>query len=346
MLFGGQFLIPVSASKGCHENRNYDKSKYHLSAKYDDLATLYQKVIELVNISTLSKIDPLFYLDPNLDWSINLHFKSSSDKFKLLIFGKGRNDTTLVEFWYRASWKDHNCKNYDSDFDDIYEYEQCKKTGHKWDECFNCIHEKFVLRIKIGNFSNLMDPDGDGLNSKLEYQIGTNPYNPDTDGDGMPDGWEYYHGLNPLLNDSLGDPDLDGLTNLQEYQIGTHPMILDTDNDGIPDGWEYYHGLNPLLNDSLGDPDLDGLTNLQEYQIGTHPMISDTDNDGLSDGTEVNFTYTNPLLWDTDQDGMPDGWEVNVGLNPLLFDSQLDPDNDMVDNLHEYLAGTNPFDVY
>jgi hypothetical protein len=48
---------------------------------------------------------------------------------------------------------------------------------------------------------------------------------------------------------------------------------------------------------------------------------------------------------DTDNDGMPDGWETANGLNPSSdADAQEDPDGDQIDNLSEYLAGTDPWD--
>jgi len=68
------------------------------------------------------------------------------------------------------------------------------------------------------------DPDGDGLTSLREYQLGTNPKNADTDGDGMPDGWEVQHGLDPKVDDCDADPDRDGWTNCQEYVGRTDPM--------------------------------------------------------------------------------------------------------------------------
>jgi alpha-tubulin suppressor-like RCC1 family protein len=104
----------------------------------------------------------------------------------------------------------------------------------------------------IANFliiSALADPDGDGLPTWRERDLGTNPNNADTDGDGMPDGWEVNHNLNPLVNDASADPDGDGFTNLQEYQNGTDPFdyfngasfnlsILSGDGQsGPPGGW-------------------------------------------------------------------------------------------------------------
>ena len=89
----------------------------------------------------------------------------------------------------------------------------------------------------ISNFliiTAFADPDGDGLPTWQEREIGTNPNLADTDGDGMPDGWEVNNGLNPLVNDANADADGDGFSNLYEYQHGTNP------ND-------YYNGALPTL---------------------------------------------------------------------------------------------------
>lgn len=84
------------------------------------------------------------------------------------------------------------------------------------------------------------DPDGDGLLTWQERELGTNPNLADSDGDGMPDGWEINNNLNPLVNDATTDSDGDGFTNLYEYQHGTNP------ND-------YYNGAQPTLAIVSGD---------------------------------------------------------------------------------------------
>ena len=70
----------------------------------------------------------------------------------------------------------------------------------------------------------------------------------------------------------------------------------------------------------------------------------DLDNDGLENFYELGTYNTNPLDNDTEGDLMPDGWEINYTLNPLVDDSNGDPDIDLLINVYEYGNGTNPRD--
>jgi alpha-tubulin suppressor-like RCC1 family protein len=78
----------------------------------------------------------------------------------------------------------------------------------------------------------LGDPDGDGLTTKEELTLGTNPFNPDTNGDGIGDGTAVRVGVSPTSLDTDGD----GLTNAVEKTKGADPLRADTDGDGVSDG--------------------------------------------------------------------------------------------------------------
>ena len=103
------------------------------------------------------------------------------------------------------------------------------------------------------------DADGDGVNNRDEYLLGTNPHNPDTDGDGISDGVERANGSNPLLASSK-----------PEFAGATWPSGADLDGNGLPDAWEVrYRAFNLPPN---GDADGDGASNAQEAKWGTDPF--------------------------------------------------------------------------
>lgn len=174
-----------------------------------------------------------------------------------------------------------------------------------------------------------LDPDGDGLTSLEEFEVGTSPLVADsdfdgvpdgiqfgdTDGDGLTDGYEMENGLDPAVDDAGLDGDGDGLTNLEEFQQGTDPDNPDTDLDGLNDG--------------------------DEVSLGTLPLDNDTDSDGVLDGDEVTRGI-DPRMVDSDGDGLPDNVEIQNGLDPAVPDSLLDPDGDGRDNFQEVQDLTDP----
>jgi len=173
-----------------------------------------------------------------------------------------------------------------------------------------------IEALDAGYSNNLVQSD-------LVVYIGSD----DSDLDGLPDDWEYWNGLNLWdPGDALSDNDLDGLSNLQEYSNQTSPNDPDSDDDLMIDGWEVASGSSPTEDDAGTDDDNDNLTCLREFQIGSNPEDDDTD-----------------------EDGIPDGWEVDHCLDPLnATDAALDievPFSDGLDNLAEYLNGTNPLDA-
>lgn len=193
---------------------------------------------------------------------------------------------------------------------------------------------------------NSADSDNDGILDNEEIDITlTNPVNADTDSDGLDDLEEITSGTDSYITDPNNpDTDDDGLNDGLEETLSTDPTIPDTDMDGISDGVEYNDlGTSPTDPDSDNDTIPDG----EEIIAGndsyiTDPLNNDTDSDGLIDPYEIDTLGTNPTDADTDNDGLPDGWEDVNGLNPLVDDSNDDPDNDGLTNQEEFENDTDP----
>jgi len=72
-------------------------------------------------------------------------------------------------------------------------------------------------------------------------------------------------------------------------------------------------------------------------------LVGDTDN-GIHDATDTDDDgIPDAMDTDDDNDGIPDTWEIDNELDLLnASDAALDPDNDGLTNLEEYLRSTNP----
>ncbi|MDP6576149.1 MAG: S-layer homology domain-containing protein [Candidatus Peribacteraceae bacterium] len=189
----------------------------------------------------------------------------------------------------------------------------------------------------------------------------------DTDGGGEADGSEREGGRDPFdrKDDMTYDLDNDGLANGEEAAIGTDPANPDTDGDsindyddpfpldaryrkdsdkdGLPDEYEKEKGLDPEdPDDGDEDEDEDGLTNEEEFVEGTDPVEDDSDGDEVPDGEDA-FPDDAKYQKDTDEDGMPDAYEEANGLNKgVPSDAGMDADGDGLNNLGEFLYGTDP----
>ncbi|HUT54833.1 MAG TPA: hypothetical protein VM658_15685, partial [bacterium] len=89
------------------------------------------------------------------------------------------------------------------------------------------------------------DQDGDGLNDRLEFLLGTDYLGIDTDGDGISDGTEVLtYASDPLETDS----DRDGIDDGDELAANpyvTNPALSDSDGGGEQDGLEEFNYGNP-----------------------------------------------------------------------------------------------------
>lgn len=114
--------------------------------------------------------------------------------------------------------------------------------------------------------------------------------------------------------------------------------------------------------DHLGDPSGYGRANgcddgniyasEQDCELGFTILQNDYDGDGIPYWTEVNVYGTDPMKdnrgEDPNHDGIPIEWDFWWGYDPFAYDnhSALDPDNDSISNLEEYLTwsfSSDPF---
>jgi hypothetical protein len=166
----------------------------------------------------------------------------------------------------------------------------------------------------------LLDTDGDGTPDVTDT---------DDDNDGINDDEDAF----PLDPTETVDKDGDGIGNNAD---------TDDDNDGVLD----INDVFPLDPTESADTDGDGVgdnadTDDDNDQVPDaqdafplDPLESlDTDGDGIGNNADT----------DDDNDGIPDVWEIDKGLDPLdARDASLDPDNDGLINLQEYLENKNP----
>ena len=197
------------------------------------------------------------------------------------------------------------------------------------------------------------DPDGDGLTTNQEIELGTDPENPDTDGDGISD----LNDPEPLEGDLNIDTDGDGIIDLFDK---------DDDGDGYDDLLEIELGSDPKDPKIIPqDTDGDFLPDAKEKELGTDINDPDTDGDGIIDG-EDDFPLDPTRGKDTDGDGIPDtedpdddndGTPDNQDAFPLdprettdtdgdgIGDNaDRDDDNDGYSDYAETLGGSDPLD--
>ena len=121
------------------------------------------------------------------------------------------------------------------------------------------------------------------------------------------------------------------------------------------DDYSYYE---PTMFDPSGYGRLNGCDDNSIYQQDRDCELvfditqTDYDGDGMPYWAEVNYYGTDPEVNDTgtdyDNDSVPTEWECKWGYDPMEWDdhANLDPDQDGLDNVEEYLTsqwGSDPF---
>ncbi len=140
----------------------------------------------------------------------------------------------------------------------------------------------------LGDDTQDVDDDNDGVPDAAEIAAGTNPLNPDTDGDGLPDGSD----PRPLSSDR----DHDGIDDAADNcAANANPDQANADADHPGDACD-------------PDDDNDGLADVTEAGLNTNPFDLDSDDDGVRDDAEVRLKLS-PRRADTDRDGLRDGLE-------------------------------------
>ncbi|HLF16488.1 MAG TPA: hypothetical protein VI796_03540 [Candidatus Thermoplasmatota archaeon] len=155
------------------------------------------------------------------------------------------------------------------------------------------------------------DGDGDGMDDRDEFYLGTDPSDRDTDGDGLTDCQEGIHRNATECESGTFDGEGDG-------GYGTDPAKADSD----PGPSRHKAGMR-FLDESgaevKGARWGDGLSDGEEVagfqardasgalrRVATDPRDPDSDDDGLEDGEE-NLYAGDPTRQDTDGDGCGDG---------------------------------------
>lgn len=163
-----------------------------------------------------------------------------------------------------------------------------------------------------------VDSDTDGLPDEKEFSIRSNPLTPDTDCDGYSDFVEErLRGFGFDFNNPCKPAPPNGVACTPPTNPCDAGVVLQ-DNCQQPAllGCIALHGV---------DSDLDGLSDCEEMALRTACNNADTDADGADDRTELHAGM-DPLVWDIDldldQDGESNRKELKWHLNPVIEQSR------------------------
>lgn len=196
--------------------------------------------------------------------------------------------------------------------------------------------EYFVLETRsLDGFDALTSAAGVGAihihqlsdeNDPFTYLIDANPQTPTLLDSAIANGDSFY---DPFSGITISNQGLDVDGNVL-VSISTDANLLDTDEDGVTAQMEAMVGSDNTLVDTDGDGDSDKWEICADGDCNTYMP--------WPGGEDLNATDP-----DTDGDGMFDRWERLNGLNAKdPSDASLDPDNDQITNLDEFLMGTDP----
>ncbi|MCK4563950.1 MAG: hypothetical protein KAU94_04695, partial [Verrucomicrobia bacterium] len=174
------------------------------------------------------------------------------------------------------------------------------------------------------------------------------PVAADLDGDGLPDAWESLFFFNSVAAIAEDDSDGDGQSNLDEYIAGMDPTNAAScfavePVKNVPEGYVVkWTAVADRIYDVLWTPDLARGFQILETGIA-HPVDSYTDtvHSARSSGYYM-VAVRLPGNGDADGDGLSDTWESSYFSSSVAAVAGYDFDGDGQDNMHEYIAGTDP----
>ncbi len=248
----------------------------------DEIGDLMDSPLDTDTDGTIDALDTNDNLDKDNDGlSDALEAKLNTDPAKIDTDGDGINDAEEVG--------ENPEQPLDSDLDGIIDALDTVNDNDSDNDGLSDAQEE-----KFGSNPHNVDSDNDGINDNEE--IGNNINDPldtdedgtlnlidaDDDNDGLDTRYEIKIGTNPLSKDT----DNDGLSDKEELGQ-TKDTLIDTDHDGL---------INPVDNDD----DDDGLLTSLEISLGSDPLNKDTDMDGITDDIEIGEDSTNPSDIDKD----------------------------------------------
>ena len=157
---------------------------------------------------------------------------------------EGRADVVYVRYGAVVDVRSWGCVSIGAQGAKVGDFANSPCLGCCYESTPPVIESEMTQAFHFGSGGNpsLRDTDGDGLDDRVEYVIGTDPRRTDTDGDGYGDGKEIECGMSPTsafgADGAEGDFDGDGIVNTLEKKFGTLLNVADCDNDGLSDGTE------------------------------------------------------------------------------------------------------------